>query len=418
MTDSRHRKVDRKQGVKVRSKQGRRRSSGVDQPLSREELKVAAQADRARRARRRIAWAVGGALVIVWSAVIFSFWLGQRTTTDDPQTPIGEVPSEGVSALFAVLNSEGRTMSIALLAASEDGNDRVAMLHPSLLVTIPGFGENLVSNAELFDGPALLGTTVSNLLGVRIDEVVVWTAASLQAAITEPILIDLPEPLIVADGTAQLVIAGTGPIARDGAAIARLLVDKGLGDDLDLLQRQGAVWSGLLDRGGVDEAFIDRLVAGAGAAARSALVGVSTGDPVLTIVPATRIEPSGRVERYQLDGRDAAAFAAAHISYLQLAQEPRVRVEVLNGNGTIGTTRPVAALLVDAGFRIVVTDNADRSDYPTTLIIAQGRNFQQAALSVREVIGLGDVSMEIRQPSGVVDVTIIVGQDLPAGGEG
>ena len=103
MTDSRHRKVDRKQGVKVRSKQGRRRSSGVDQPLSREELKVAAQADRARRARRRIAWAVGGALVIVWSAVIFSFWLGQRTTTDDPQTPIGEVPSEGVSALFAVL---------------------------------------------------------------------------------------------------------------------------------------------------------------------------------------------------------------------------------------------------------------------------------------------------------------------------
>lgn len=418
MTDSRHRKVDRKQGVKVRSKQGRRRSSGVDQPLSREELKVAAQADRARRARRRIAWAVGGALVIVWSAVIFSFWLGQRTTTDDPQTPIGEVPSEGVSALFAVLNSEGRTMSIALLAASEDGNDRVAMLHPSLLVTIPGFGENLVSNAELFDGPALLGTTVSNLLGVRIDEVVVWTAASLQAAITEPIVIDLPEPLIVADGTAQLVIAGTGPIARDGAAIARLLVDKGLGDDLDLLQRQGAVWSGLLDRGGVDEAFIDRLVAGAGAAARSALVGVSTGDPVLTIVPATRIEPSGRVERYQLDGRDAAAFVAAHISYLQLAQEPRVRVEVLNGNGTIGTTRPVAALLVDAGFRIVVTDNADRSDYPTTLIIAQGRNFQQAALSVREVIGLGDVSMEIRQPSGVVDVTIIVGQDLPAGGEG
>ena len=418
MSDSRHRKIDRKRGVKVRRTRGRRRSSGADDTMSREELKAAARADSDRMARRRIAVAILGALVIVLSAVVLAWWLGQRSRADDPQPPTGTVPTEGVSALFAVIDGDGRAMSIALLAASEDGKNWVVLLHPSLLVTIPGFGENLVSNVARFDGPRLLETTVSNLLGARIDEVIIWTEDLLSAAITEPIVIDLPEPLVVADGTAQVVIAGTGPVARDGASIARLLTDTGLGDELDLLRRQGAVWSGLLDQSGSDDDLVQQLVAGAGSAGRNALVGVATGEPVLTIVPATRIELGGNEERYQLDGADAAEFVATHISYVQIADEPRVRVEVLNGNGLIGTTQPVSALLVDAGFRIVVTDNADRSDYPTSLIIAQGRDFQQAALSAHEVLGMGEVSVEIRQPSGVVDLTIIVGRDLPAGGEG
>ena len=107
-----------------------------------------------------------------------------------------------------------------------------------------------------------------------------------------------------------------------------------------------------------------------------------------------------------------------HLAFLQLAPESRVRVEVLNGNGLIDTTQPVAALLVEAGFRVVLTDNADRSDYETTLLIAQTLTNQNAAVEARDLLGIGDVSVEVRQPSGVVDLTIIVGQDLPAtGGE-
>ncbi len=64
---------------------------------------------------------------------------------------------------------------------------------------------------------------------------------------------------------------------------------------------------------------------------------------------------------------------------------------------------------------MVITDNADRDDYEVTRIIAQGRENQEAAVAIRELIGRGDVSIEVRQPSGVVDVTIVVGEDLPAG---
>ncbi len=48
----------------------------------------------------------------------------------------------------------------------------------------------------------------------------------------------------------------------------------------------------------------------------------------------------------------------------------RPRVEVLNGNGRIGATRVVAEAVVRRGFRVVRTDNADRFDYATTLVIA------------------------------------------------
>jgi hypothetical protein len=198
--------------------------------------------------------------------------------------------------------------------------------------------------------------------------------------------------------------------------VARLLTDRGLGNELDLLQRQGAVWESILERLATDGSLIEPITAGATSSARTAIVGVATSDAVLTIVPATRIEPSGDEERYQLDGVDAAEFVELHVPYLQLAPEPRVRVEVLNGNGRIGTTQPVASILVRAGFRVVLTDNADRADYETSLLIAQGTVFQKAAVDARELLGLGDVSVEIHQPSGVVDLTIIVGEDLPAGG--
>ena len=417
MTDPRHRKPDRKRGYRLRSRSGRRRTT-VDDPLSRSELKSAAQANRTRKARRRIALAITVALLTVWTAVVLSWWLGQRASEDVPDVPVAEVPPEGVGALFAVVDADGWVRSLTLLAASDEAGDRAVLFHPSLLVTLPGFGENLLSNAVRFDEDDLLGIAVANLMGIRIDEVIVWTEDDIAEAIESTIVIDLPQPLIVADGTAQVVIAGKGPIGRDGPSIARLLTDQGLGTELDLLQRQGAVWEALLGQLASDDVTVERLVGGQGSAARASLVGTATGEPVLTVVPATRIEPTGDEERYQLDGVDAAQFVSQHLQYLQLAPEPRIRIEVLNGNGLIGTTRPVAALLVRAGFRVVVTDNADRSDFESTLVIAQGRDFQQAALDAREILGIGEVSVEILQPSGVVDLTIIVGQDLPAGGDG
>ena len=48
-------------------------------------------------------------------------------------------------------------------------------------------------------------------------------------------------------------------------------------------------------------------------------------------------------------------------------------------------------------------------------MIAQGREHQREAEEVVNLLGSGDLLLELRAPSGVVDLSIIVGLDIPAG---
>lgn len=421
MTDPQHRKPNRKKGLALRGSSGRRRASGVlaEEASTREELSQAARRRRTIQGRKRIVFAVLIAAALVLSAVLLSAWLQNRPASDEPSgPPVAAVPDSGSSLLAIVVDEDGDATSIALVAASADGPDRVILIYPSLLVTLPGYGENLLSNAPRFGGSELAEVTLANLAGVRVDAVVIWSATELEAAIGEAVLVDLPTAFLVREGDAEVVVAAAGEAMRSPEEMARFMIERGTASELDHLQRQGAVWRALLAAVAEDGDLADRLVGAADGAgdARTALVGVATGDPLVTLINAERIEPTGGgEERYQLDGAAAANFVSENVPYLQLAPEPRVRIEVLNGNGRIGTTRPVAGRLIDAGYRVVITDNADRDDYEVTRIIAQGRENQAAAVAIRELIGRGDVSIEVRQPSGVVDVTIVVGEDLPAG---
>jgi hypothetical protein len=75
----------------------------------------------------------------------------------------------------------------------------------------------------------------------------------------------------------------------------------------------------------------------------------------------------------------------------------------------------VAEAVVRRGFRVVRTDNADRFDYTTTLVVAQGPEDRAAAQEVAGVVGAAAVYLEEAAPSLVVEVSIIVGLDIPAG---
>jgi hypothetical protein len=105
----------------------------------------------------------------------------------------------------------------------------------------------------------------------------------------------------------------------------------------------------------------------------------------------------------------------SRLGHLRLGDEPRPRVEVLNGNGRIQATRPIVEVLVRNGFRIVRTDNADRFDFPATLVIAQRGDARPAAERIVALLGVGSLQLEGTSPSGVVDVSIIVGLDVPSG---
>jgi hypothetical protein len=290
---------------------------------------------------------------------------------------------------------------------------------PSLLGVLPGYGESEIADVIRFGGPSLARTTVTNLLGVRVDAVVHIDGAAFVSAVDRPLIVDLPNPLLAPESGGFTVIAAEGPAERDPAMLITLLTDQGDGDQLEWLDRQGAVWRSVL--AAISESFdvAERMTRGATGDSEAAFQALVTaaGDPevVITAVPVRRIEAAGGdTERYQLPSSAAASFVADRFAFLVIRPEPRPRVEVLNGNGRIGTTAPIAALLVENGFRIVKTDNADRDNYPETQVIAQGREHQQDAVDVQRLLGSGEVLLEVRQPSGVVDLTIIVGRDIPA----
>jgi hypothetical protein len=86
-----------------------------------------------------------------------------------------------------------------------------------------------------------------------------------------------------------------------------------------------------------------------------------------------------------------------------------IRVQVLNGSGEVGIGARVATYLREGGFHVVEVNNADRSDYFATLVVAR-RTDRNGADAVARYLGSPPV---IRQAWGsdIADVTVVLGSD-------
>jgi len=380
--------------------------------LNARELHRAAVTDARRTARTRIFFALLAALLIVGGAVVFS-WFSLREPP--PQPNVVEVPaSTGVSSLIVIENPQREAASIVLVASHPEIADRLELLNPSLLSYVPGYGEFEISELAPLGGGDLIALTITNLLGVRIDAVHVFSEESFLRAVAEPLEVDLAEPLIVGEGDADRVIAAEGEGLRNPEMLYTLLSEPGRGDESSFVLRQSRVWTAILQQVAVDGEFADVFLDSAHPDTILALNGAAQDpDLVVSSLPVKRAEVlGGSLEQYVFDGSETATIVGRSFSYLQLTDEPRISVEILNGNGGVGVTAPIAELLVERGFHVIRTDNADRDDYGETQVVSQGREHQQAAIAIADLIGFGEVVLELRAPSGIFGVTIILGQDI------
>ena len=324
----------------------------------------------------------------------------------------------GSHSALVVLGEGPGDCAFALLALSPEGVPSLTLLPSTLLGVVPGYGEFTLAEALAFEGPDLAALTVVNEMGVRLDEVVVLGTGDLAAALPAAVTVDLPVPLLTAEdgGLLQVLGAGVQPLAP--AAVEMLLVTAGSGDPFEWMQRQGAAWRGILAAVIADPEVADRLAAFSSAGSSVAadlIVTAATADGLLLGAPPVEAVSTAGGEALALSAGAAAEFVPSRLGHLLLMAGDRPRVEVLNGNGRIGATRVVAEAVVRQGFRVVRTDNADRFDYAATLVIAQGEEAQQAAREVAGILGVAAVYLEEAAPSLVVEVSIIVGQDIPAG---
>ena len=86
------------------------------------------------------------------------------------------------------------------------------------------------------------------------------------------------------------------------------------------------------------------------------------------------------------------------------------QVQVLNGSGAPDLARTVTDRLRDRGLDVVAVGNADASDYPQTLVLLR-RGDLGVARMVAQRLGAG-VPLLQRDPTLLVDVTVILGRDL------
>jgi hypothetical protein len=86
-----------------------------------------------------------------------------------------------------------------------------------------------------------------------------------------------------------------------------------------------------------------------------------------------------------------------------------LNLEVLNGNGVAGSAGQAADLLGSQGFTIVRVGDADRSDFPSTVVIVRPGDMARAQALV-DSLGFGTV--ESGTVADGIDAVVIVGADF------
>lgn len=405
---------------------------------------------RERRQRRsRLAVRALAAILIgvpVVAAVVFGPRLVDRLTGGGPagaaagdrEAPLtgGEVDPQptAVLATFDERDPAAGASRVALLAYDRDAEAGTILLVPAATVAdVPGHGLLPLRRAYGFGQGPLLGTTVENLLGVDLDQVVGVSQQGWASLFTRlgGLTVTLDDRLdrVDADGGGEIRFQ-PGEQFLDGPRVAELLTFEQAGEsELEALTRTQTVLVGLLDLLAGDPALLDAvfedgapMLDAPDPAALRDLLGLLAGsrarDATTTFTLPVSPLGSGADDSFRLDAARAADLMADRLGASQPegATATGTRLQVLNGNGRPGIGQRVAERLLPEGYRVVLTGNADSFDYDQTRILVYGDGREQlaAAQRIRDLLGVGVVEVS-GSPQSVVDITIIVGADFDPG---
>jgi hypothetical protein len=111
---------------------------------------------------------------------------------------------------------------------------------------------------------------------------------------------------------------------------------------------------------------------------------------------------------------DAEGMSAMLASSFTTSVGGLVRVVVQNGNGLPGMGERIGVLLAPYGYRVVGSQNAGTFDEVQTKIVAAADAYVPWAHEAQRLMRAGKVYLD-QQPSGIADITIIVGKDFGTG---
>jgi hypothetical protein len=287
------------------------------------------------------------------------------------------------------------------------------MVPPGTMAELPSYGLDAVGHAFQLGGAPLLRAALENLLGVNLERIDVIDAAELSAlaAPAGPLTVHVASQVEQIEPSGRVtVLWPAGDVALAPADVPRFFADRGQQNDLARLVRHHAFWTAWLTRVRDDPALLPRRAALGHVT--PAIATLAKGSVRYSTLPVEALDGGGgdqvyRVRQTELD----ALLKIALPGGIALDDAGRTRVQLLNGTGVVGQSQAVAGRLLPAGFRIVVTANANRFTYRDTQIVFYRREQQAAAARVQRALGVGRL-VRSRQPLDVVDVTVVIGSDF------
>ncbi|MBV8159867.1 MAG: LCP family protein [Acidimicrobiia bacterium] len=351
-----------------------------------------------------LAVAVVGLLIL---ALVHPWRGGSSPAAPAPAAASRQVPLPS-SAVLVQQGPQGAASITLLVAGTGSAGGHIVLVPPATMTEVPSFGLDGVGSALSEGGPGLLQVTLENLLGVPLPTAVVVNDAQLTAFVRTagPLDVDVPNRVEQTDASGNVnLLWDQGPATLAPPDVPRFLSVRGSGNDLARLARQQTFWTAWLAKVAQDPTVADDLPPDLARVVRQ-LAGETVNYQTL---PVAAVDAgSGGDEVYQVRQADLDQLMGQLLPGVPAA---RIRVQILNGTGAIGTSPRVAKRVIPAGGRVVLSGNADSFAYAQTQIVFYDRSQQQAADRIRQALGTGRLVFS-RQPLDVVDVTIIIGRDF------
>jgi LytR cell envelope-related transcriptional attenuator len=295
----------------------------------------------------------------------------ERASTEPEVTP----PSPSGLALL-VVRTDGGSLPVVVGSTGFDTSGAL-VVPPAAQLMIPGQGESSVREAlELPSRQA--ATAVGNMLGVWIEEGATIEVDRLAAMADEVGGVRIGGDLVGGRG-----VAGMFEASANGDVVGLQIV-------MEALLSAGVAWSpsDLADADDPD--------------AMARVLEDASGAHVVTLDAEEVASGMLRATPEQVSGALVKAFGGP--------AEEAVPVIVLNGNGVPGIGGAVAERLLPGGFRVAVSQNASDFDHPETLIVVGSPDDVGLAERVRDLLGVGSVSVSVG--SGIAPVTVVIGKDF------
>lgn len=403
------------------------------------------QLRRARRRRRllRTGLVVGGLVGLAGLGLLAATRLplgGEpaQVARDRAVAPGGDAQPSLLLVTFDEQDPKAGASVAFVLARDPAENSATLLFLPTTTVAdIPGHGLDRLARAFAYGGGPLVAATVENLLGVDLDGVAEVSEQGWAALFGRVggLTVEVPERLVeqAADGSRRVRFEpGRQPL--DGQRLAELMTMTAEDDDhLDRIPRVQRVLTAFLAAVAQDPQLLDSVVADGAPMldtdvpveqVRSLLDAAARAQAdhrlaILTL-PVAPIG-SGEEGAVRIDAERADRLVSERLAASVPAPTAAAgrRLQILNGNGEPGIGQQVAERLLPAGFRVAVTDNADRFDHAETRIVVYDDSARQLALArdVQRLLGVGRIELS-RTPTSVVDITIVVGDDFPPAAPG